>query len=697
MHLKTIHEIFTNRILRIPSYQRGYSWGNNKSVDLNIKEPVKNIKGQLKDLWDDLLNIPEGGWHYTGLLTIVEVKKGDYEWLPNFKQFAIVDGQQRITSILILLSVIIDKAKQQDITLGIRDGDVEIQYLFIKRNGVNAYIFGYDKDNPSDKFFRKHILNLNEVEDDSEESTYTENLLKSKAFFEAMVELYLDDKQNTIEGLFNKVTSQLRLNEYILPEELDEYVVFETMNNRGKPLSQLEKLKNRLLYLNDKFEVEPNSTSEQLVLYEARKKQLGESINKAWITIYKSLGQNKHRPLDDEGFIKNHWIVYFDRYSRDEANVYANFLFDEYFNLQSLYDKVLTIEKVENYIKSLQKCSIWWNKLHNPQYFEIENQPVKHAIIGIHQVGLKASFKPILLAILTRRERKEYIDVIKSLEKYSFKLFDLSNKRGNTGDTKIYGLAHQVYTGISAPEDSNDEILEYTSWYYRFNLFLNQSYEMFELGQKQGFYKWSGRYYLLFLYDQYLRLQNLTSTHTSKLMWEDFIKNDSIEHIFPQSATLSLEEYAANKGKSIEDVKPAYLKIQENWSSFSNYSSEQRRNLANSIGNLLAISQSDNSSFSNDPFLFKVDQINKGEGYRNRGYKYDSMSARVVANEDEWTPHHILNRGLKILEFLCYYIGEPFKDIEELTKYKVLGLEFMFKQDPNNSVEIEQKLNQEVL
>src|SRR5690606_27474235 len=111
MHLKTIHEIFTNRILRIPSYQRGYSWSNNKAVDLNTKEPVKNIKGQLKDLWDDLLNIPEGAWHYTGLLTLVEVKKGDYEWLPNFKQFAIVDGQQRITSILILLSVIIDKAK----------------------------------------------------------------------------------------------------------------------------------------------------------------------------------------------------------------------------------------------------------------------------------------------------------------------------------------------------------------------------------------------------------------------------------------------------------------------------------------------------------------------------------------------------------------------------------------------------------
>ena len=60
MDLKSIHEIFTNRILRIPAYQRGYAWTNNKSIKVDNKEPLKNMKGQLKDLWDDLINIPEG-------------------------------------------------------------------------------------------------------------------------------------------------------------------------------------------------------------------------------------------------------------------------------------------------------------------------------------------------------------------------------------------------------------------------------------------------------------------------------------------------------------------------------------------------------------------------------------------------------------------------------------------------------------
>ncbi|WP_075603950.1 DUF262 domain-containing protein [Saccharicrinis aurantiacus] len=695
MDLKSIHEIFTNRILRIPSYQRGYSWANNKKVKPDSSEPLKNVKGQLKDLWDDLLNISNGGWHYTGLLTLVEVKDKDYNWLPNYKQFAIVDGQQRITSILILLSVIIKEAKKQNITLGIREGDVEIQYLYINK-GVNAYIFGYDKDNPSDKFFRKHILNLDEVEDDSEESIYTENLLKAKKFFKAMVALYLKDNSHTIELLFAKVTTQLKLNEYVLPEELDEYVVFETMNNRGKPLSQLEKLKNRLLYLNDKFELGNDTSQEEILIHAAKKEQLSESINKAWITIYKSLGQNKNHPLDDEDFIKNHWIVYFNKYSRDEANVYANFLFDQYFTLQKVYDKKLTIEKVEEYIKSLQTCSVWWNQLHNPQYFEKENNPIKQTILGIHQVGLKASFKPILLAILVRKDRNDFKNAIKALEKYSFKLFDLSNKRGNTGDSKIYSLAHQVYVNNKNAIDTKADITLYTSWYYRFHLFVNQSYEMFELGNNSGFYKWSGRFYLLYMYDQYLRKQNRTSSQGSAILWQDFIKNDSIEHIYPQSATVSIEEYANKKEKSVEEVRSAYEKNQNDWSNFSSYTPLERKKLANSLGNLLAISQSDNSSLQNDKFLFKVDQSNKGDGYKNRGYKYDSMSAMLVANNTEWSPEKVLKRGLDILQFMCSYIGEDFNALDEITKLKVLGLEFMYKAEVVENKVIEEQPNNEL-
>src|SRR5690554_3316890 len=345
MDLKSIHQIFTNRILRIPSYQRGYSWANNKSVTTVKPDELKNIKGQLMDLWNDIINIPTEAWHYTGLLTLVKSQNNEYPWLKNHQQFSIVDGQQRITSILILISVLVEQANQLGIELGDRDGDTKFQFLYIEKDGLNAYVFGYDEDNPSDKFFRKHILGIDDIEDDSRESVYTENLKKSKAFFAAMVHTYLDSFDSKPEGLqtlFNLVTGSLRFNEYILPEELDEYVVFETMNNRGKPLSQLEKLKNRLMYLNDKFEVsnfenEDLSEEELTKIKVAQQNDLSNSINKAWITIYQSLGKNKTTPLNDEEFVKNHWITFFGNYSRQEANVYANFLFNEHFHLQKVY------------------------------------------------------------------------------------------------------------------------------------------------------------------------------------------------------------------------------------------------------------------------------------------------------------------------------------------------------------------------
>lgn len=58
--LEDLNEVFTNRLFRIPDYQRGFSW---------------EAKKQLKDFWDDLINIPEGKTHYTGMLSIKPVPK----------------------------------------------------------------------------------------------------------------------------------------------------------------------------------------------------------------------------------------------------------------------------------------------------------------------------------------------------------------------------------------------------------------------------------------------------------------------------------------------------------------------------------------------------------------------------------------------------------------------------------------------
>ena len=85
----------------------------------------------------------------------------------------------------------------------------------------------------------------------SEETVYTHNLAQAKQFFSDLVaSLSLEE----LESLYRKVTQNLLFNIFTITEDVDVCVAFETMNNRGKPLSYLELLKNRLIYLSLKFD-----------------------------------------------------------------------------------------------------------------------------------------------------------------------------------------------------------------------------------------------------------------------------------------------------------------------------------------------------------------------------------------------------------------------------------------------------------
>ncbi len=91
--------LFQNRLFRIPDYQRGYAW----------QQP------QLVDFWDDLTNLQEGRYHYTGLLSLKVLKGAEVKgwgsdlWMTEkgFKPCHIVDGQQRLTTFVILMNEIV--------------------------------------------------------------------------------------------------------------------------------------------------------------------------------------------------------------------------------------------------------------------------------------------------------------------------------------------------------------------------------------------------------------------------------------------------------------------------------------------------------------------------------------------------------------------------------------------------------------
>ena len=307
---KSLDSLFKEKLFRIPDYQRGYAWQ----------------REQLKDFWEDLINLSGKRKHYTGVLTLKEVPSSDIPkstkeyWLVedhSYRVYYVVDGQQRLTTFIVFLQSFVDFVKSlpeneekpdQDIyvTESLSVADLRRSYLFrTKPTGdqFRTYKFGYESDNPSYSYLRFRILG-EEGSGAVVETFYTLNLSNASIYFtEQLRELHKQEGSEGIQDIYKKLTKQFLFNEYIIKDEFDVFVAFETMNNRGRRLSDLELLKNRLIYLTTLYDEEE--------LDDASRKSLRDAINDAWKDVYHQLGRNKARPLNDDDFLRAHWIIYF--------------------------------------------------------------------------------------------------------------------------------------------------------------------------------------------------------------------------------------------------------------------------------------------------------------------------------------------------------------------------------------------------
>ena len=125
---------------------------------------------------------------------------------------------------------------------------------------------------------------------------------------------------------------------------------------------------------------------------------------------------------------------------------------------------------------------------------------IKTCLLSLIELGLKHPLNHIL-AILLHPNRESYKPIISILEEFSFKLFYISNKKSNTGDSKLYKLAYRICQCNLSATDAMNEIKGFIDYYYNFILFKNQVNELFKTGDQSGFYKWSGIKYFLFEYD----------------------------------------------------------------------------------------------------------------------------------------------------------------------------------------------------
>lgn len=689
MHeLESLKSIFKDRLFKIPDYQRGYAW----------KER------QLKDFWEDLINLPNERLHYTGLLSLKRVtsniyKKDGWEqerWLIEdraFKAFHIVDGQQRLTTFVIFINEIINLVRNLPENLNKKDTDIYLgtfnlesiqeEYIVINKPPhyiSKAYKFGYEKDNPSFEFLKYRILgeqNPGKIE----ETFYTLNLENARNYFkENLKKFYEVNGILEIESLFRKITQNLMFNLHEIEDDFDVFVAFETMNNRGKTLSNLELLKNRLIYLTTLYSESDISNDERSVLR--------VEINNSWKEVYAHLGKNKQKPLSDDDFLLAHWIMYF-QYTRQKGDDYIKFLLEEKFTPQNIFVKkglkvhtfkeiteirdqsndeesieidVQTVKvktskllptEIFNYVTSLKSSAVHWYN----SFYPVNNNDLSKEeqlwLDRLNRIGI-SYFRPLVVSSFLRTDidEQDRIRLFKEIERFIFLSFRVGRAFSTFRNSEYYKLTKQLQNGeVQIDEICNSLRSRVENW---LNAESNLSIQYFStylarhFKNGDGFYSWNGLEYFLYEYEYDLVRKN----GNKKIDWDLFVKSVkdkvSIEHIYPQTPS---NDYWLSR--------------------FTVFSEEERKFLTGSLGNLLPLSSSKNASLQNDSFDDKKNPCGKS----HKGYADGSHCEIEVSMYNEWNAEAILHRGIKLLEFMENRWDIKFASKDDMKK--LLFLDFL--------------------
>ena len=231
-----------NKIYDIPVYQRSYAWEQEN----------------LEDLWEDLYYLDISKQHYFGTVLIKDSGKTAQAALTTLKRFDVIDGQQRLTTVLILLREIIFQLKEvSGDELKGDVADLEKNYL---KNGEHYKLnpLGDDCD-----FFHHVVIDSNEFLESDTNTHSQRRLAEAKAFFrKQLIEERKRQASGYIEFLvrFKQKIDGLQLIQYQVESDADAIRIFETTNDRGRPLSNLEKTKSFLMHasylgMEDSYEV----------------------------------------------------------------------------------------------------------------------------------------------------------------------------------------------------------------------------------------------------------------------------------------------------------------------------------------------------------------------------------------------------------------------------------------------------------
>lgn len=348
----------------IPPYQRDYSWE----------------KEHVQDFWNDACACMDNGdtSYYIGPMVFVKDEKDD-------SILKVVDGQQRLTTVFILLSVIRDIG-----SITTNDTIKERMRCMIEQDTVGKEPKLTLNDN-NDIIFKTSIIKLGNPEEKAYKkklSKYEKNLFKTyQVLFEEIKKRFLGSEKNKftdnhkdltddIANFVIEILQKFKIFNITLDSDEEASQLFGTLNERGLSLSIADLIKNYLF-------VKSNKSNRK-------------TYQKIWQEIIEKLGQN----IKLDKFIHHHFIAW-------EKNVQQQKL---YSNLTS---KMKNDQDVSDYLESLFEYSKNYSII-------MSTDKNKNSNIHLHELFDTLgndSAQPLILNAIQRWGLDS--DEVKNISKYS--------------------------------------------------------------------------------------------------------------------------------------------------------------------------------------------------------------------------------------------------------------------------------------
>lgn len=614
MEKKTLSNLFEGKIFQIPDYQRGYAWQEEQWTDF-----VKDIDALIDD---EVIS------HYTGTIVIYQPpqKPTEYYGPKKLEIVDIVDGQQRLTTCSLYLSIILKKLL--DIGLDEFKGEIPIYLYYGSKSKLRL------NNNTEDFFLDLIVKGVSNIDANS---VHQKRLLDGYNYLKKHIEeqLYVrkDNGESYLRDLFDALIRKLNFSFYPIEVESEIGMTFELMNSRGKDLSSMELLKNYLMYW-----IYRN------VADSSEKETCTKAINKTWKEVYLNIAKCNG---SESQCLRIAWTLYVN-YTPKNWNGYSGFKSDEVIPLRNFEQKSKEYVKgfILTFTDGLALISKHYSAIINPLN-ESDNTKETKLLQKIKNAGNIANYLPLMVAARIKRESElisedEYIDLLKALETFSYRVFLWEGKRSNAGISQFYRWADDIFS-------SKHSIKSIIEWVYgTINWYSNENY--FRKSLKEDFFGWYQHRrllkYTLFEYELYL----LNDKNKSKIKWED-LTDSTIEHILPQNPDPNSEW---TKKWDEEDINK-YL---------------------HDISNLVLTK--DNSRYSNFEFERKKGVAGNGYSYSNS----DIRQERKIAEFEDWTPSNCIKRRLELANWIIQNWG-----IEK--HFEVKAEDIMNDEDDENSDNID--------